>query len=244
MGNKTFAIGDIHGALKALEQIMERIPVQPGDRLIFLGDYVDGWSQSAPVIDYLIQLDVTYECIFIKGNHDIWCEEWLRGKPADETWLFHGGWATVESYRTLSAEQKEVHLQFFERMKNYFIDESNRLFIHAGFSSMHGPGKEHHESNYSWDRTLWELALAADRKIRIDSKYYPKRLLLFHEIYIGHTPTLYYDVDTPMQGCNVWNIDTGAAFHGKLSAMNIDTKEFWQTDIVQELYPGEKGRNR
>ena len=244
MESRTFVIGDIHGALKALQQVITFINPQKEDKLIFLGDYVDGWSQSAPVIDYLVALNETNECIFIRGNHDTWCEDWLSGEEADETWLYHGGQATVKSYETLSASQKEVHLQFFSRMINYHIDEANRLFIHAGFTSMHGPDKERYESNYSWDRTLWELALAMDKKIKKDSTSYPKRLSHFHEIYIGHTPTLHYDVDVPMQGCNVWNIDTGAAFYGKLTAMNVDTKEFWQSDLVQQLYPDEKGRNR
>jgi serine/threonine protein phosphatase 1 len=47
-----------------------------------------------------------------------------------------------------------------------------------------------------------------------------------------------------MQGCNVWNIDTGAAFTGKLTIMDIDTRQFWQSDPVKNLYPGETGRNR
>jgi serine/threonine protein phosphatase 1 len=47
-----------------------------------------------------------------------------------------------------------------------------------------------------------------------------------------------------MQACNVWNVDTGAAFLGKLSALNVETKDFWQSDIVQQLYPNEKGRNK
>lgn len=46
-----------------------------------------------------------------------------------------------------------------------------------------------------------------------------------------------------MQGTNVWNIDTGAGFKGKLTIMDADTKEFWQSDPVPELYPNEKGRN-
>ncbi|MOA19206.1 hypothetical protein D3C78_1395710 [compost metagenome] len=109
---------------------------------------------------------------------------------------------------------------------------------------MHGPTKERYSSNFSWDRTLWEMALTMDDRIAKDSKLYPKRLQLFNEIYIGHTPTINYDVAIPMQACNVWNIDTGAAFLGKLSAMNIDSKETFQSDIVQTLYPQENGRNR
>ena len=51
---RTLVIGDIHGGLRALHQIMERAKVSPNDTLVFLGDYVDGWSQSPQVIDYLI----------------------------------------------------------------------------------------------------------------------------------------------------------------------------------------------
>jgi serine/threonine protein phosphatase 1 len=241
---RTFVIGDIHGALKALQQIIQQLKLRPGDKLIFLGDYVDGWSQSADVIEYLIKLETEYECVFIKGNHDIWCEEWLAGTLPNQTWISHGGKSTVESYKDYNASQKQLHLQFFNRMKNYFTDAENRLFIHAGFSSMHGPQHEPDVSNCSKDRTLWEMALTMDKRIKKDSKLYPKRLLLYNEIYIGHTPTLNYDVDVPMHACNVWNIDTGAAFHGRLSAINMETKAVFQSDVVMELYPDEKGRNK
>lgn len=242
--NRTLVIGDIHGALKALEQVLTQLAPRPGDRLIFLGDYVDGWSQSAAVIDYLMALEQQYTCIFIKGNHDAWCETWLRDELPDNTWLLHGGRLTVQSYEPLDQSARQRHLAFFERMHDYYVDDQNRLFIHAGFSSMHGPEQEHYTSNYSWDRTLWEMALTMDKRIAKDSKLYPKRLLLYREIYIGHTPTLNYDIEVPMQACNVWNLDTGAAFYGKLSAMDIDTRVLCQSDVVQQLYPDEKGRNK
>lgn len=74
---RTLVIGDIHGGLKALNQLLERANVTKEDTLIFLGDYVDGWSQSAQVISRLMQLEESNPCIFIKGNHDWWCENWL-----------------------------------------------------------------------------------------------------------------------------------------------------------------------
>jgi serine/threonine protein phosphatase 1 len=64
---RTLVIGDIHGGLRAL-QIMERAKVTPKDTLIFLGDYVDGWSQSPQVIDFLIRLNTTNNCIFIRES--------------------------------------------------------------------------------------------------------------------------------------------------------------------------------
>ena len=240
---RTLVIGDIHGGLKALIQVLERATVSKGDSLIFLGDYVDGWTESAGVIEHVMALAEHQHCVFIKGNHDMWCEDWLRTGNANDEWLFHGGQSTVESYAQLDLISQKRHLNFFQQMKFYEIDAKNRLYIHAGFTSMHGPQQEFYSSNFGWDRTLWEMALTMDKRIKKNSLVYPKRLKLFHEIYIGHTPTVYYDIDVPMQGCNVWNIDTGAAFNGPLTIMDIDTKNFWQSDPVKNLYPGQKGRN-
>ncbi|MBX3253821.1 MAG: serine/threonine protein phosphatase [Chitinophagaceae bacterium] len=239
---RTLVIGDIHGGLRALMQVVERAGVTTDDTLIFLGDYVDGWSESAEVIELLTELSLRQHCIFLKGNHDEWCEEWLRTGKTNDPWLFHGGAATVKSYSALSPKERKQHLHFFEQMKLYHIDDDNRLFVHAGFTSMHGPQHEKYPSNFSWDRTLWETACSV-KDISPDSALFPKRLKLFNEIYIGHTPTLYYNTTVPMQGSNVWNVDTGAAFNGKLTAMDIRTKVYWQSDPVMHLYPGEKGRN-
>ncbi|MCP9750124.1 metallophosphoesterase family protein [Ferruginibacter sp. HRS2-29] len=241
--SRTFVFGDIHGAFIALTELIETIQVKPEDRLIFLGDYVDGWSQSYEVVQYLMELDKKYSCIFIKGNHDVWCENWLRQGTIDELWYHSGGKASIESYSNRTDQDLKQHISFFERMENYHVDEENRLFVHAGFSAVRGPQHERYASNFTWDRTLWETAISLDDRIPKDSPRYPKRLKLFKEIYIGHTPTLYIGKYEPANAANLWNMDTGAAFDGKLSVMDIDTKEFWQSYQVMELYPNEKGRN-
>ena len=243
MKMRTFVIGDIHGGLKALIQLLNILEIKEEDTLIFMGDYVDGWSESAQVIQFLIELSQKINCIFIKGNHDIWCESWLRSKDVNMTWYIHGGKETMDSYIGFSDEWKKKHLKFFENLKPYYIDDKNRLFIHAGFTSMHGVSKEAFKASFYFDRTLWEMALVLDKSISKDSELYPYRLKHYEEIFIGHTPTINYNSYEPMNAANVWNIDTGAAFYGKLSGMNIDTKEFFQSDIVRTLYPNEKGRN-
>lgn len=62
---RTYAIGDIHGGLKALIQLLNKMEVKDEDTLIFLGDYVDGWSESAQVIQFLIELSQKINCVFI-----------------------------------------------------------------------------------------------------------------------------------------------------------------------------------
>ncbi|GAA4268298.1 metallophosphoesterase family protein [Hyunsoonleella aestuarii] len=241
---RTFAIGDIHGGLKALIQVLNKLEVKDDDTLIFVGDYVDGWSESAQVIQFLVELSEKINCVFIKGNHDVWCEEWLKNSDVNSTWYMHGGKETIDSYEGFSESEKQIHLQFFENMPLYYIDDKNRLFLHAGFTSMHGVEKEVFKTTFYFDRTLWEMALTMDKGIDEDSVIYPNRLKHYKEIYIGHTPTINFNEDMPMHAVNVWNIDTGAAFTGKLSAINIDTKAIFQSENLPALYPNEKGRNK
>lgn len=241
--SRTFIIGDIHGGLRGLVQLMEKIQPKVEDKFIFLGDYVDGWSESAHVISYLIDLESKHDCIFIKGNHDVYCENWMKTKLEFAPWLMQGGQATLDSYRNISEDEILSHLHFIERMKLYHIDANNNLFIHAGFSSIHGPSKELYETNYYWDRTLWEMVVALDRSIDVDSPRYPKRLKHFREIFIGHTPTIDYGETQPMHIANLWNVDTGAGFLGKISALELNTKVVFQSDTLASLYPNEKGRN-
>ncbi|WP_026775809.1 metallophosphoesterase family protein [Polaribacter sp. Hel_I_88] len=241
---RTFIIGDIHGGLKALLQVLNQLEITEKDTLIFMGDYVDGWSESAQVIDFLINFSEKINCIFIKGNHDVWCENWLKDQSdVNPTWYMHGGKETIDSYEGFTVDEKNEHLTFFENMKMYHLDAENRLFLHAGFTSMHGVERETYPHKFCTDRTLWEMALAMDHKIEKSSVSYPKRLQHYSEIYIGHTPTTNYGEITPMNAINIWNVDTGAAFKGKITAMNIDTKAYFQSDALPELYPNEKGRN-
>ena len=244
--SRILAIGDIHGGLRGLHQIIERAKVTTDDTLIFLGDYVDGWSQSPQVIDFLLELSEKQNCIFIKGNHDQLVLDWLenRRENIDEPmWFKHGGEATVIAYSEISEEKKNRHIQFFKALENYYLDEQNRLFVHAGFTNMNGVKYEYFPKLFYWDRTLWETAVSLDDRIEKTSLYYPKRLKLYKEIYIGHTPTTFIKESIPVNKACIWNIDTGAAFKGRITIMDINSKEFWQSEPLYTLYFDEKGRN-
>ena len=150
----------------------------------------------------------------------------------------------MESYSVFSDQEKKQHLIFFENLPEYYLDDKNRLFLHAGFTSLYGVERELDKRIFYTDRSLWEMLLSLDRTIEKDSLYYPKRIQVYNEIYIGHTPTTNYNEPNPINIENVWNIDTGAAFKGKVTGINIDTKAFFQSDNLPDLYPNEKGRNK
>jgi serine/threonine protein phosphatase 1 len=82
-----------------------------------------------------------------------------------------------------------------------------------------------------------------DENIEKTSWFYPRRLSLYDEIYIGHTPVTRIGENIPIKKACVWNVDTGAAFKGPLTIMDVDSKEFWQSEPLNNLYHTEKGRN-
>jgi len=240
---RILVIGDIHSGLRALEQVLERAAVTPEDKLIFLGDYVDGWSQAVETVDFLIKLRSTHNCVYIRGNHDELCLEWLRDNKDNPLWLQHGGGATLASYDKAGEDTINAHILFYQSLHNHHLDTKNRLFLHAGFTNLKGIDHEYFEQTFYWDRTLWELARSLNPDLDKGHIQYPRRLANYDEIFIGHTPISKTDVAVPRQAANVWNIDTGAAFKGPLSILDVDTKEVWQSDPVHTFYPDEPGRN-
>lgn len=240
---KTVVIGDIHGGLKALKQLIEGANLPSNTKYIFLGDYVDGWSQSAEVISYLINFSQENDCILLRGNHDELLCNYLKTGKTNPMWLSQGGQSSVESYSNLSKTKKGIHIRFLENLTNYHVDSENRLFLHAGFTNQHGPQHDYYSNLVFWDRTLWEMVCAMDTSIPEDDDRYPKRLKLFKEIFIGHTPVTRIGFDKPTNFANVWNVDTGAAFKGRISMLDVDSKEIWQSNPVYSLYPDENGRN-
>ena len=241
--DKTYVVGDIHGGLRALEQVLSLVPKTPNALFIFLGDYVDGWSDSAETISFLIDFSKNNNCVLLRGNHDELVYNFLKTKEYNPMWLVHGGESSKESYENLSETDLEVHLRFFENLTNYHIDSDNNLYLHAGFTNLHGPQHEYYKNSVYWDRTLWEMVRSLDNSLLKTDINYPKRLLLFNEIFIGHTPVTNIGKTRPVNYANVWNIDTGAAFKGPLSIIEVQTKEVWQSEPVWTLYPDEKGRN-
>lgn len=225
---RTFVIGDIHGAHKALVQCLERAEFDyERDRLICLGDVCDGWPETKQAIDELLKLK---NLIYILGNHDYWTREWMKYGTADEIWLSQGGRATVESYNNTP---DHIHQKFLERALPYFILD-DALFVHAGINPIQ-PIANQDMDIFLWDRNLARLALYY-RDQNIESS-----LTDFTEVYLGHTPI---SSGKPVQGGGVWLMDTGAGWSGPLSIMNIETKKIFTSERVPMLYPGKRGRIR
>ena len=66
---RTLVIGDIHGANRALKQVLSLSNFDnEKDTLISLGDIADGWGEVPECVDTLLGIK---NLVAIRGNHDL-----------------------------------------------------------------------------------------------------------------------------------------------------------------------------
>lgn len=229
---KRFVIGDIHGGCKALLQCLERAQFNPAqDLLISLGDICDGWPEVKQTIDELLKIK---NLKVILGNHDQWTLRWMQKGTRDRIWTSQGGLATMESYANDPFRVPETHKKLLESAMLY-LELDQKLFVHGGILPDVAIERQDEET-LLWDRNLVCEAYILHQK-KPEYRFGP-----WQDIFVGHTTTEVYQTLEPIHACNVWVLDTGGGWSGKLTIMNIDTHEYWQSDLVPGLYPGEPGR--
>lgn len=244
----TFCVADIHGNFKALKQCLERSNFDyKKDKLICLGDTCDGFPDVKECFDELLKIK---HLVYILGNHDEWALEWYDrdkmyyGNPyvkPESLWTSQGGKATLMSYGWTGyhgdeyKEMDEAHVKLLKSAVYYYIEGKN-IFTHGGILETK-PVEETHKDVFLWDRDIFARAWNV-------AHYNPKfKIQHWDSIFIGHTSTQNYSNELkPLFLCNVINLDTGAGWSGKLTIMDVDSKEYWQSDLAQELYPDAKGR--
>ncbi len=218
---KRFVIGDIHGRDWALEQCFERSGINlKEDLLVCLGDVADRGPGVKECFDLLLKVK---NLVYILGNHDQWFLKWALTGEAGYAWKIQGGKATMQSYGDEAVP--ESHIRLIRSAPYYYLLE-NKLFVHAGFDP-EKPVEEQEDFNLIWARDLVNLAME-----KIDDPDV-ENITPYEEVFVGHTPTINYGFDIPVFVKGVWMMDTGAGWRGgRLTIMDIDTKEYWQSDPV------------
>lgn len=128
---RLIAIGDIHGCLAPLKQLIEKLRPTPHDTLVFLGDYIDRGPDSKGVIEYLLRLRDEYNAVFLLGNHEMMLLDYLAFGYT-ESWDRNGGAATLDSY--VCGGNIEVPASHAEFLKNCLptYDTPDFFFVHGG----------------------------------------------------------------------------------------------------------------
>ena len=222
---RIYAIGDIHGRLDLLNELLARISsditLRPTARplYVFLGDYIDRGSASRETIDRLIEHGKTHESVFLKGNHELIAIKCLSDRGLFDQWLRLGGLETLVSYgvpaETLANGKQiaelqsafhsalpQAHFRFFRDLKNSF-ECGDFFFAHAGVKPNVELSRQK-ENDLLWIRGEFLSSKDDFGKIVVH----------------GHTPTREIEV-----GPNRINIDTGAFATGRLSCLVLEGEE-------------------
>ena len=226
-----FAIGDIHGCLKQLVTLQDKIFNYPQynrdeDFLLYLGDYIDRGPSSKDVINHILQLQTEgIKSIFLMGNHEQFMIDFLFNKINNlSNWIINGADQTFKSYDIEVAEfikdgfeddnidklrniflskLTKGHVYFFKNLKLTYI-MGDYLFVHAGIN----PEKSLSEQNkmdFLWSRS---------------DKFFDKNFEFEKIIVHGHSPEKEV-INFPYR----INVDTGSFFSGKLSCVCLNDKD-------------------
>ncbi len=131
-----YAIGDIHGSIKSLKTIFEQGLIKQGDKVVFLGDYVDRGPDSKGVLDWLIENSNVFDFEFILGNHEIMMTTAKSSPERLVEWLHFGGSSTLDSYK-IGDDQNwmnkidKTHWDFIDSCLHY-LEIGEFIFVHAG----------------------------------------------------------------------------------------------------------------
>ncbi|MCI4589687.1 metallophosphoesterase [Sphingobium sp. BYY-5] len=230
---RVYAVGDIHGRLDLLEQLLrliadDRAVREPMPaRILFLGDLVDRGPSSRQVVDRVMALVGQGDALCLKGNHE---ELFVHAACGDMRVLpvFRrvGGAQTLESYglapRLFHAMRDEEasewmlahiprsHVDFLDMLPDS-LEMGDYLFVHAGIR----PGVaivDQAPADLRWIRREF---LAYDRP-------HPKMIVHGHNIAV--------EID---ERPNRIGIDTGAYISGRLTAIGLERTDRWflQTSI-------------
>ena len=233
IGQRFYAIGDIHGRDDLLDALLALIAQDEAERgpaqttFVFLGDLVDRGPGSAQVVERLLRLRDTRpegSTRFLLGNHE---EVFLTALKGDEEALRFfvriGGRETILSYGVeedhytrmdyseLLAELVEAvprsHVEFLSAFEDMVIAGSY-AFVHAGVRP--GTSLAHQKpKDLRWIRSDFLSHQAPFEKVIVH----------------GHTITEQIDVQPHRIG-----LDTGAFASGKLTAMGFEGRDRWTLD--------------
>lgn len=206
-------IGDIHGCLTQLQQMLAQVPA--GYRIILLGDYVDRGPESAAVLR-LLQAREDLTCL--KGNHEEMLLRFLQDpQETGPQWLQHGGLETLRSFGLQEARSQmeagelcacrdQLQAAMGEDLIRWLAARPTSLLsgtvllVHAGADPRRSP-EDQPEGGLLWGHRSFQ------RQKRRDG------------IWVVHGHTV---VGVPEVRGGRIAIDTGAYATGRLSALCLD----------------------
>jgi serine/threonine protein phosphatase 1 len=213
MTEQIVAIGDVHGCVKTLKALWEKLEPYEDYIHLFVGDYIDRRPDSKGVIDFLLDVRQKRKTIFLRGNHELMLLNALQS-GSTQNWMMNGGRSTLESYGedVSVTDIPDSHITFFKKTRLYFETEKY-FFVHAGIPPTLSI-KESKEDESTHDCFYW-----GREHLNAFEPPWEKTVVF------GHTPQPF-----PIQKNKMIGIDTGCVYNrpglGKLTAVRLPDNKF------------------
>lgn len=227
-GLRVYAIGDIHGRLDLLDDLLAMIQADDAARpaaqtvLIFLGDLIDRGPDSAEVLGRLSALATTRpDTRFILGNHEEVFLQAIDGDPqAVRAFCRIGGRETILSYGVSPEDYEQLDYPGVSARIDALVPSEHIAFV-RGFEDMVVFG------DYAFVHAGIRPGVALDAQRPADLRWIREPFLSFsgrHERIIVHGHTIRPDVEVRASRIG---IDTGAYASGCLTALGLDGDARW-----------------
>ncbi|KUP22054.1 metallophosphoesterase [Paenibacillus sp. DMB5] len=224
---RTIVISDIHGYYHTFVNLLSQVGYEPGvDRIILLGDYVDGGKFSLQVIDYVRQLVDSNAAKALGGNHDDMFLAWLDENDyrlMPYTSDRNGGKQTIRSFcpwytderddekaRAFIKEHYMLQINFLRSLSDYYED-SHHIYVHAGVNPQLSDWTMTSHKDFRWTRGKFH---SHDGLIPAQ-----KKIIFGHEVCARLHGN---DNFSPWFGKQMIGIDGGVKFGYQLNALMID----------------------
>lgn len=228
-GRRVYAIGDVHGRLDLMTDLLARIEADDRERgpaetnIIFLGDLIDRGPRSAQILDYVInELPGFATYHFLMGNH----EEAMLRAIIDEGdavgWLRFGGVETLMSYGMPESELNPFAPPIAQELRRYVPIDHLKLL--ASFQDSFSCG------DYHFVHAGIRPGVPLDRQDSMDLRWIRREFLdsrRDHGAIVVHGHTISAE---PEFRENRIGIDTGAYRTGKLTALGLEGGDRWILD--------------
>lgn len=140
-----FAVGDVHGEITLLDELLENWDKEQ-ERLLFVGDLIDRGENPAAVLRRVKALADQTGAIVLKGNHEQMLLDFLENPSGKmHYYLSQGGMETIQSLIADSLDKKMTPEGLAERVKEeaaelidfirnlpLYYEEGKYVFVHAG----------------------------------------------------------------------------------------------------------------
>lgn len=217
MDKRKIIVGDVHGCLLELEELLKKLDYQRDkDQLYFVGDLINKGPNSKGVLD----LAMAEEAICVMGNHEWGFLKFLENESYKKNFTI---------LKEHFGDELDKYVEYIKTFPLYW-EEEDFLLVHAGISPLHLEDLANEKPKVLTTIRTWD-----GKGEDLNNKKDPAWFELYQKdklIVFGHWATLGL-----VERENAIGLDSGCLYGNQLSSLVLPSREIVQVQAAQCYYP-------